>query len=104
MSFVPINPKISFIQSESGARFPYSNSLLIRDERTVLIDTGLEPVLMERIAKEYCVDLIINSHCHEDHIAGNYLFPESQICTHKLAAPIIKSVDQLIEIYNLRHP
>ncbi|MFQ5819941.1 MAG: MBL fold metallo-hydrolase [Candidatus Heimdallarchaeota archaeon] len=104
MSFVPINPKISFIQSESGARFPYSNSLLIRDERTVLIDTGLESILVERIAKEYSVDLVINSHCHEDHIAGNYLFPESQICAHKLATPIIKSVDQLIEIYDLRHP
>ena len=104
MPFVPINPKIVFIHSKSGGRFPYSNSLLIRDERTVLIDTGLEPVLVERIAKEYCVDLVINSHCHEDHIAGNYLFPESQICAHKLAAPIIKSVDQLIEIYDLRHP
>ncbi len=104
MSFVPINPKISFIQSKSGARFPYSNSLLIHDKRTVLIDTGLESVQVERIAKEYSVDLVINSHCHEDHIAGNYLFPESQICAHKLAAPIIKSIDQLIEIYDLRHP
>ncbi|MFQ6126555.1 MAG: MBL fold metallo-hydrolase [Candidatus Heimdallarchaeota archaeon] len=104
MSFIPISPYLVFLPSASGARFPYSNSLLIRDERTVLIDTGLEPLLMERIANEYCVDLVINSHCHEDHIAGNYLFPESQVCTHELAAPIIKSVDQLIEMYDLKHP
>ena len=40
MYFVPIDENITFIQSESGGKFPYSNSLLIQDERTVLIGYG----------------------------------------------------------------
>ena len=101
MSFVPISSNIIFVRSESGGRFPYSNSLLIRDESTVLIDTGLEPALVERIAKEYRVDLVLNSHCHEDHVAGNHYFPESRICAHRLDAPAIRSVDQLVELYGM---
>ncbi len=104
MSFVPITPNIVFIQPISGGRFPYSNSLLIQDKKTVLIDTGLDSNLIEKISNDYQVDLVINSHCHEDHIAGNDYFPNSTICAHHLDAPVIRSINKLISLYGMSTP
>lgn len=70
MSYIPLNDNIIFIQAESKGKYPYSNSLLINDEVKALIDTGIESNLAERTAKEYKINLVINSHSHEDHVAG----------------------------------
>lgn len=102
MSYIPLNDKIIFIQAESRGRYPFSNSLLINDEVKALIDTGIESSLAERTAKEYNIDLVINSHCHEDHVACNRFFEESKICAHKLDAPAIRNLDLLKEIYGLK--
>ncbi|MEX2723949.1 MAG: MBL fold metallo-hydrolase, partial [Candidatus Freyarchaeota archaeon] len=65
MPYVPLTENIIFIQAENRGKYPYANSLLIKDELTALIDTGFEPSLAEKAAKTYSVDLVINSHCHE---------------------------------------
>ncbi|MEM3586236.1 MAG: MBL fold metallo-hydrolase [Candidatus Jordarchaeaceae archaeon] len=102
MPYIPLNNNIVFIKAENGGRYPYANSLLIKDEVTALIDTGFEPSLAEETAKNYKVDLVINSHCHEDHIACNRYFEASKICAHKLDAPAIRNLDLLKEIYGLK--
>lgn len=70
---------IEFIQGENGGRYPFCNTLLIRDSVQVIIDpgAGLEP--MTQIGRQENVDLVINTHFHFDHIAYNYLFSRSKI-------------------------
>ncbi|MHA1605110.1 MAG: MBL fold metallo-hydrolase [Candidatus Freyarchaeota archaeon] len=102
MTFIPLSDSVVFIQAESRGRYPYANSLLIQGEVSALIDTGFEPKIAEETAKKYRVDLVINSHCHEDHIACNPYFEESRVCAHSLAAPAIRNVDLLWEIYGLK--
>ncbi len=99
MKWVELTDNIFFIEGQNNGRYPFSNSLFINDESTVLIDTGLGKNVLERIIREKRVDLVINSHCHEDHINYNYLFKDAKICCHKLDAPAIRSVDELLNRY-----
>lgn len=84
-----------------------SNSYLIIDERPFLVDTGDGSNKQEILAfiKKYLpasdLDLIINTHCHFDHIGGNeFLSKETgaKIAVHKLDASSMESkVDILLE-------
>ena len=99
MKYVRLTEKVSFIEAEGKGRYPYSNSMLIDDDVRVLIDTGMGQDLAMEIAKDKKIDLVINSHGHEDHVASNNLFRDARICSHRLDAPIIRSVDKLKELY-----
>lgn len=99
MNYIEIAEKIFFVEAEDKGRYPYSNSMLIDDDVKVLIDTGMGQDLAMKIAKDKKIDLVINSHGHEDHVASNNLFKDAKICSHKLDAPIIRSVDKLKELY-----
>ena len=61
-----------------------SNSYLILDEQTVLIDTGtgFDDVIKKKVmSRTEKVDIIINTHAHFDHVGGNQMF-ESPIAIH----------------------
>ena len=96
---VEIAENILFIEGENKGRYPYSNSMLIDDEIKALIDTGMGINLAMRMEKEKKIDLVINSHGHEDHIACNHVFKNAKISSHKLDAPVVKSVKKLTELY-----
>ena len=93
-----ITDHIIFIEGTDKGRYPYSNSLLVKDETTALIDAGAGKEMMHKLATSEKIDLLINSHCHEDHIAYDNLFI-SKVCIHKLEAPVLRSVKKLIELY-----
>ena len=68
-----------------------SNCYLIND--SILVDTGaghnkdyLFSKLKENGVKPENVELIVNTHCHFDHIGGNYLFPNAKIAVHEYPA------------------
>jgi glyoxylase-like metal-dependent hydrolase (beta-lactamase superfamily II) len=73
---IEIAPSISLVEGEKRGQFPFSHSVLIRDEAAVLIDTGCGIERLQRLRQEYPPDLIINSHAHPDHIPGNWLFTD----------------------------
>jgi len=104
MKYVQITEKIFFIEGEDKGRYPYSNSMLIDDDVKALIDTGMGRSLAMEVAKEKKIDLVINSHGHEDHVASNYLFKDAKICSHKFDAPTIRSVRKLKELYGSSEP
>ena len=58
-------------------KFPNCNSLLIEDERVALIDAGLPEEHMKAILEETRIDMLINSHTHPDHVAGNSIISET---------------------------
>jgi len=94
-----LSDKVFFVEGKNHGRYPFSNSLFIDDEIKVLIDTGFGKEFVERFLKEKNVDLVINSHCHEDHTNCNYLFRNARICCHKLDAPAVRSVSELLKRY-----
>jgi len=62
-----------------------SNSYLIIDELVVLIDSGAGSKRLAREVEDRAgkVDLIINTHAHFDHVAGNRFF-SAEIAVHEM--------------------
>jgi glyoxylase-like metal-dependent hydrolase (beta-lactamase superfamily II) len=86
-----------------GGKYPHGNALLVRGrDASVVIDPGLG--MVERIHALPDVDLVLNSHCHEDHIAGNHLFPGVPWQLHEADRPGITSLDAMMAIYGYPDP
>jgi glyoxylase-like metal-dependent hydrolase (beta-lactamase superfamily II) len=87
------------VGSDNGA-YPSSNSLLVRgDGETVIIDPSI--TVVERGGAPAAIDAVINSHSHEDHIAGNGLFADARVHVHHEDLPGVRSIDGLMAVYGL---
>jgi glyoxylase-like metal-dependent hydrolase (beta-lactamase superfamily II) len=86
-----------------GGKYPDGNSLLVRGrEESVLIDPSLG-LLPRRDALPH-VDQIALSHCHEDHVAGLFLFPDAACHVHEDDRIGLRSIDGMLEIYGFSEP
>jgi len=72
----PISDPIYLVEGKNRGRFPFSHSILIRtrDSGDVLIDTGCGFDILNELKKETGIRVVINSHTHPDHSAGNAVF------------------------------
>lgn len=81
-----------------GGRYPEGNSVLVAGrDATALIDPSLG--LWSRRDALPRVDLVLNSHCHEDHVAGNALFPDASVHLHEADAIGLSDLDAMLAIY-----
>jgi glyoxylase-like metal-dependent hydrolase (beta-lactamase superfamily II) len=86
-----------------GGKYPHGNSLLVRGSaETLIIDPSLS--VIPRRHRLPRIDRVVNSHCHEDHIAGNHLFPDVPWHLHELDLPGIHSIDNMMAIYGYTEP
>ncbi|MCG7345407.1 MBL fold metallo-hydrolase [Sporosarcina sp. ACRSL] len=84
-------------------KFPSANTILIKDELPILIDSGFgsDAKETERIITQAGVlpeelHLIVNTHYHSDHVGGNYHFQKNygvSIAAHTWDATLINSCD-----------
>jgi glyoxylase-like metal-dependent hydrolase (beta-lactamase superfamily II) len=52
-----------------------------------------------QVMLEKNIDLIINTHFHEDHIFNNHYFPQAEIWAHQLDAPGMRSIEGFLNLY-----
>lgn len=84
-------------------KYPQGNSLLVQGRHeTVLIDPSLG--VLPRAGRLPPVDRVVNSHCHEDHVAGNHLFPDVPWHLHEADLPGMRSLDDFMAIYGFDDP
>jgi glyoxylase-like metal-dependent hydrolase (beta-lactamase superfamily II) len=89
---------VTVLFGERGGKYPHGNSVLVEGrEETLLIDPSLG--VIPRRAQLARVDRVVNSHCHEDHLAGNYLFADVPWHVHDLDLPGMRSLDDMMAIY-----
>ncbi len=93
-----------FIEGPKGGRYPFCNTVLIDDERRALIDPGAGYEKLLAIKEERPIDMVINSHYHEDHISMNYLFPEADLYVPRDEAPCFTSIETFLAFYGLVDP
>ena len=78
---------------------PYgSNCYLIIDKKVILVDSGANPGTIQRINELTTrVDLLINTHCHYDHVANDLSIKETgaKIAVHVLDAAPMEMGDDL---------
>lgn len=96
--FIPLDPNIFYVEAPGKGRFPYSHSLFITGDTNVLIDTSCGFENLEHLQKTG-VDIIINTHFHEDHMLNNHLFAESSVWAHADDAPAMRSLDVFADYY-----
>ena len=88
--------RIKFIH---GGRYPHCHSVFIDDERRALIDAASNEQTLLAIQRERPVQVLINSHGHEDHLLYNHLFPEAEFWVHEADAHVFEHVQNLIDCY-----
>lgn len=86
-----ISDKISVIFTDEG--FTKSNSILIEDDIRLMIDSGAGKILND--LKPEKIDILLNSHCHIDHIWDNDLFINARILMHEKEAENINNLRSL---------
>ena len=94
---------VTVLFGERGGKYPHGNSLLVRGpEETLVVDPSLG--LLPRRDRLPRVDRVLNSHCHEDHVAGNHLFPDAPWHLHEADVAGIRSLDGMLAIYGYPAP
>jgi endoribonuclease LACTB2 len=72
---IPLGRNLLMIRGRNQGRFPMAHAFLVEDKISALIDTGCGINLLKEIKRTHRIDILINSHGHPDHSAGNWLFP-----------------------------
>lgn len=90
---------LTILEGDRKGKYPSANSILVKDEVCLLIDPSVDIDQSGRDAVAAHVDVIVNSHAHEDHFAGNHLFPEAQLRIHEQDASQMRSLDALMDAY-----
>jgi glyoxylase-like metal-dependent hydrolase (beta-lactamase superfamily II) len=95
-----LTDSVSVLCGANKGGYPCGNSLLVRGaSETVLIDPSIDVV--DRGGVPAPVDALINSHSHEDHMAGNGLFSDARLHVHEADLPGVTSIDGLMAVYGL---
>lgn len=90
---------VTVLTGERDGRYPHGNSLLVvGSEETLLIDPSLSLIGRDTLP---FTDRVLNSHCHEDHVAGNHLYPNVPWLLHDEDLPGIRSLDAMLAIYGM---
>jgi glyoxylase-like metal-dependent hydrolase (beta-lactamase superfamily II) len=85
-----------------GGKYPHGNSVLVEgDDETVIIDPSLS---IAEAAEPPRADRVLNSHCHEDHVAGNHLYRDVPWHLHELDLPGIRSLEAFERIFGYPEP
>jgi len=91
---------VSVLVGPDNGAYPSGNSVLIQGAgETVIIDPSV--TVVERGGAGVPIDAVINSHAHEDHVAGNGLFSEARVHVHHDDVPGVVSLDGLLDVYGL---
>jgi glyoxylase-like metal-dependent hydrolase (beta-lactamase superfamily II) len=94
----PLGPHVTLLGSPRGGKYPEGRPLRVTGrEETVVIDPSL--ALIGRPGGAPAADRVLNSHCHEDHVAGNHLYPGASWHLPEADLPGIASLDGLMAIY-----
>ncbi|MEO8604785.1 MAG: MBL fold metallo-hydrolase [bacterium] len=91
---------VTVLVGEKTGKYPDGNSLWVRGrDATALIDPSLS--VGRRAATLGDVDLVLQSHVHEDHVAGLSRFRAARVQAHRADLPGLHSVDGLLAIYGV---
>jgi glyoxylase-like metal-dependent hydrolase (beta-lactamase superfamily II) len=94
----PLGPHVTLLGGRLGGKYPEGRPLLVRgSEETIVIDPSL--ALVGRPGGVPPADRVLNSHCHEDHVAGNHLYPDAPWHLPDADLGGIRSLDGLMAIY-----
>jgi glyoxylase-like metal-dependent hydrolase (beta-lactamase superfamily II) len=94
---------VTVLYGDRRGRYPSGNTLIVRGrDQSLAIDPSLG--LVARGPQPPRVDRVLHSHCHEDHFAGSFLYPDLPWLFHEADLPGIRSLDALMDLYGYAEP
>jgi len=93
--------RVNVILGPKNGKYPYGNSIVVEDDTTALIDPSLWVFESNGKVTKRNIDLLFNSHYHEDHGVGNCLFRDLPLHIHPLDAPAMRSLDTILGYYGM---
>ncbi|NDH76032.1 MAG: MBL fold metallo-hydrolase, partial [Actinobacteria bacterium] len=91
---------VTVLSTPDNGAYPSGNSLLITgSSETVIIDPSVTIAAAGGVGLP--VDAVINSHAHEDHMAGNSTFPDARVHIHADDLYGAHSIEGMLDGYGL---
>ena len=91
---------VSVLVGAANGAYPSGNSVLVRGAgETVLIDPSV--TVVDKGGTPCAIDAVLNSHAHEDHVAGNGLFPAARVRVHREDLAGVRDVEGLMDVYGM---
>jgi Zn-dependent hydrolases, including glyoxylases len=88
---------VEFIWARNSREFFFSNSILIHDTETTLVDPSSNFTYLEQLAARQIVKQVLNTHYHVDHRSLNHLFRNAKFMCHKLDEKPISSFENYLK-------
>ncbi|MDX2169247.1 MAG: MBL fold metallo-hydrolase [Deltaproteobacteria bacterium] len=89
---------VTVLVGEKTGKYPDGNSLLVRGrDATALLDPSLS--VHRRAADLGAVDLVVQTHVHEDHVAGLSRFPHARVAAHRADCLGLRDAAGLLTMY-----
>ncbi len=97
---IRLTDNVSVLVGAEGGRYPSGNSLLIEGTaEAAIIDPSV--TVVAKGGAPVPVDIVVNSHGHEDHLAGNGAFPDARVHIHDADLLAAHSIEGLLQVYGL---
>ena len=80
-----------------GGKYPTCHSVFIDDEIRTVIDPASDEDTLLAIHRQRPIEVIINSHCHEDHFLFNSRFPDARLWVHRLEADGFRDINNFFD-------
>jgi glyoxylase-like metal-dependent hydrolase (beta-lactamase superfamily II) len=84
-----LTDNLYLVTGANRGRFPFSLSILATGDRNVLFDTGSGVAALQGLKDQFRIDLVVNSHTHPDHFAGNGQFAGAELIAPGTFAEIL---------------
>ncbi|GAB4372285.1 MAG: MBL fold metallo-hydrolase [Deltaproteobacteria bacterium] len=96
-----LTDRILIVAGGKEGRYPYSHSLYIRDGGGILVDCGSDLAEIRRLREREGLSAILMTHYHEDHFTFLSEFPEVEVWASEPDAPVLGSMELLLDRYGL---
>ena len=80
-----------------GGKYPTCHSVFVDDEVRAVIDPASDEAKLLEIHRQRPIQVIINSHCHEDHFLFNSRFPNAELWVPRLEAAGFRGIDAFFD-------
>lgn len=95
-----LTDQVTVLVGAENGTYPSGNSVLVQGSgETVIIDPSV--TVVQRGGVGVAIDAVINSHGHEDHLAGNGFFSHARVHIHDEDLPAAVSLEGLLDVYGL---
>jgi glyoxylase-like metal-dependent hydrolase (beta-lactamase superfamily II) len=97
---IEIADRIFYIEGENQGRYPDCHGLFVRDTTSVIIDPACREDLMRELASETDIDIVLNTHYHEDHRIYNDYFEGARLLVHQRDAHGYGSIEHFMDDFS----